>query len=563
MTMKRLVSLILVLVMVLSMLLVSCNTESDEPTDKPTDKSTEAPTDEPTEKPTEPATPDEPDQPDQPDEPDEPDEPDQPDEPVEPDTTVYTYEHSYIDADVFAEVTELYEGKQGSVAAYWLDGAPYVLADVFGLSNSTLKSITIPVLETKTADADGNFVFTISVFKNDLESIKISTPKTYAINISAEEYGLEASAKNIYKMITVDLASYEIKLAADECIAVATKTDTLVPAYLPQDNGNTNPIYNLLKTKCPQMLSFSMYCGKQAFDLASNTLLYNFTYERTYIGKASYDAAVNKDADFATMLEKVKNEYKGLNLSVFGDSISTYYDISNNTSYNSTIGSNLVWYSQNAESEACLYDHTYTYWGSMLRELGMDLCVNNSWSGDSLGSGKFKTRAEQLHTNEGKNPDVIVVYFGINDTWGQGRNVGELLTLIENKGDKETGDVVEEWCRGVLAKDGNCTNWDELYATLLFKLMDKYPSAKIVCIGLAHNGAKADYPSADKWVPLYNESIRAITDCLDITYVDQSRVITNENCHAYMHDTRYLHPNAHGHRLIFEEIVRTLYEEIK
>ena len=139
--MKRLVSLLLALVMVLSMLLVSCNTEPDEPTDKPTDKATEAPTDKltekPTEKPTEPATPDEPNQPDEPDEPD------------EPDTTVYTYEHSYINADVFAEAKELYESKKASVNGYWLDGAPYVLADVFGLSNSTLKSITIPVLETK------------------------------------------------------------------------------------------------------------------------------------------------------------------------------------------------------------------------------------------------------------------------------------------------------------------------------------------------------------------------------------------------------------------------------
>jgi hypothetical protein len=177
-------------------------------------------------------------------EPVEPDQPDQPDQPDEPDTTVYTYEHSYINADVFAEAKELYESKKASVNGYWLDGAPYVLADVFGLSNSTLKSITIPVLETKAADADGNFVFTLSVFKNDLESIKNSTPKSYAIKISAEEYGLATSAKDIYKMITVDLTPYEIKLAADECIAVASKSDTIVPAYLGADDGNSNPLYN-------------------------------------------------------------------------------------------------------------------------------------------------------------------------------------------------------------------------------------------------------------------------------------------------------------------------------
>jgi lysophospholipase L1-like esterase len=305
-----------------------------------------------------------------------------------------------------------------------------------------------------------------------------------------------------------------------------------------------------------------MHAGNQAFDLASNSLLYNFTYERSYIGKANYDAAVNEDAEFAEMLEAVKNEYNGLSLSVFGDSISTYHNISNNTSYNPTIAENALWYTEGAISEACLYDHTYTYWGSMLRELGMELCVNNSWSGDSLGSERFKTRAKQLHNNAGKSPDVIVVYFGINDCWGAGRNVGDLLTLLENKGNKKTDDVVGEWYESVLAKNGNCSNWDELYATLLSILMEEYPGAKIVCVGLAHNGAKADYPSADKWVPLYNESIRAISDYMGFTYVEQSNVITNENCHAYMHDTRYLHPNAYGHRLIFEEIIRTLYKEI-
>jgi lysophospholipase L1-like esterase len=199
----------------------------------------------------------------------------------------------------------------------------------------------------------------------------------------------------------------------------------------------------------------------------------------------------------------------------------------------------------------------------MLREFDMKLCVNNSWSGDSLGSGRFMTRSKQLHNNDGVGPDVVVVYFGINDCWGNGRNVGELLELLEYKGNKKTDDVVEAWYESTIAKNGNCTNWDELYATLLNNIITEYSGAKIICVGLAHNGAKADYPSADKWVPLYNESIRAIADYLGVTYVEQSNVITNENCHAYMHDTRYLHPNAHGHRLIFEEIVRTLYEEIK
>lgn len=553
--MKRYLALALALLLALSVFFVSCNQnteptgQSDAPTDAPTDKPTEQPTEEPTEKPTEKPTERPTERPT--------------DKPEEPDTTLYTHVHSYIEEDVFGEMTALFEKDGASAIEYWLGGAPYIMADVFGLSDSTLKSISIPVMKTASADADGNFIFTISVFHNDLGSIASSAPlRTYPIKISAEAYGLSANTSNIHKMITVDLDEYGIALAADETIAVSSPGDTLVPAYLANRAAGLNPLLDLLKTEAEQMLSFSMYAGSQAFDLASNTLFYNFTCERSYVGKEAYEAAIGADAELEEMIAALKNHYYGLDLSVFGDSISTYYGISNNTKYNPTIADNALWYNTGAIDEALLYDHTYTYWGRMLREFDMELCVNNSWSGDSLGSGRFMNRAKQLHDPSGHTPDVIVIYFGINDTWGQGREVGELLGLIADRGDKTQNEVVAEWYDSVVAKDGNCSYWDELYATLLHTIATEYPDAKMICVSLAHNGAKADYPSADKWVPQYNAAMKAMADYLDITFVDQTNVITGENCHAYMHDTRYLHPNSHGHKLIFEEIVRTLYREL-
>ena len=276
------------------------------------------------------------------------------------------------------------------------------------------------------------------------------------------------------------------------------------------------------------------------------------------------------------MIEALKEEYGGLNLSVFGDSISTYQGISNNTEYNSTIGDNAVWYGSSAINEAGLFDHTYTYWGRMLRQLEMELCVNNAWSGDSLGSGTWKTRAKNLHNNAGKTPDVIIVYFGINDTWAEGRAVGNLLDLIANRGSKSEYDVIDEWFKSVIAKNGSCTYWDEYYASLLYTIMTEYPDAKIVCLDLVPNKAENFYYNCDVLVPLYNQVLNALTGYLDITLVEQSKVVNETNCVSYMHDygtqqhsdgtSKYwgfLHPNAHGHQIMFEEIVKALYAELQ
>lgn len=554
--MKRTVSILIVLTMVLSVFLTSCNMISDEvidgikaessaDTEQETEKSTEKVTDEI--KKDDPA----------------PDPDPNPEPGLEPSGYVYSY--SYINDATFAKIKNVYENEKPSVNAYAFRFSPFVLADLFGMSGAEITQISIPVWGTGKADVDGNYVFTLSIFKNDLDSIKKSSAvHTYPVKIKGEIYGLRDSMSGVYRFIDVDLSEYGIKLEEDEALAVGDVNDTLIPAYLGADPNNTNPIYNILKTEAHQMLSFSGRCGKTQFVHQTNSVFFNFTLKRTYDDKVSYEVAKNEDTEFAKMIETLKKEYGGLNLSVFGDSISTYAGISNNTAYNSTIGGNAVWYNQSNINSSLFFDHTYTYWGSMLRKLEMELCVNNSWSGDSLGSGRFKERAKQLHNNDGDTPDVILVYFGVNDCGGTGdvgRFVGDLITLLENRGSKSEHEVVSEWYEGVMEKNGNCSNFDELYATMLNIMMQEYPEAKIVCIGLTYSSAKNN-----TWIPLYNQAIEVIAGYLGITYVNQQNVISKDNYHAYMHDSGtsyYLHPNAYGHRLIFEEIVRTLYREIQ
>jgi lysophospholipase L1-like esterase len=164
----------------------------------------------------------------------------------------------------------------------------------------------------------------------------------------------------------------------------------------------------------------------------------------------------------------------------------------------------------------------------------MNLCVSNAWSGDWLGSGKFRTRAVNLHNNTGAtatNPDLIFVYIGINDisTWGGQKSASE---------------------------------WKVLYDELLGLITNKYKGAKIVCIGLTTNNGKTDYPNADTLVPQYNQAIKEISAKYGTLYVDQTSVINPTNFLTYMHDNRVLHPNPAGHELIFREIVKVLYKDL-
>ena len=274
------------------------------------------------------------------------------------------------------------------------------------------------------------------------------------------------------------------------------------------------------------------------------------------------------------MLSELIDAYAGKRLSVFGDSISTYDGISNSTEYNTTIANNAVYYSG---SNCGLTSETNTYWGRFAERVGTRLCVDNAWSGDSLRSGRFLNRAKNLHNDTGNvdiNPDLILVYFGINDLWSGNNSVaqpnGELNDLMKNRGDKTEKEVFDEWFADTLAayeagtiNTGSC-NWDELYALLIHIITTTYTDAKVVCVGLTVN-TNNNYKDCTELVPKHNESMLHITKHFGALYVDQYSAINESNLKTYMGDGAgsYLHPNSAGHGVLFEEIVKVLYADLK
>lgn len=216
-----------------------------------------------------------------------------------------------------------------------------------------------------------------------------------------------------------------------------------------------------------------------------------------------------------------------------GDSISTYIGYSNNADKNSTTGENAIYYGHQQKNTMLSVDETW--WMKTINRTGTNLLVNNSWSGDTLtGSGKGLTRCEQLHDdtgeNAGTNPDIIAIYFGIND----------FDTSVST------------------------ATFKTAYSQMLAKIKNKYSNsengtyAKIFVFTHVPNQRRID----DTALRAYNKIIKDLAEEYDCVVVDlyENSGITAENCLSYMSDTIALHPNRLGMQKISDCFVKALID---
>lgn len=129
-----------------------------------------------------------------------------------------------------------------------------------------------------------------------------------------------------------------------------------------------------------------------------------------------------------------KNNFRGLSLSILGDSYSTY---------GGWIGSNAPWYAENGidgnnTQENNVSDVSQTWWYQLCEETGMKLLKNDSYSGATIcnigysggnsSASSFITRMKnslgQVRALENK-PNIIFVFGGTNDSWANSP-IGEL-----------------------------------------------------------------------------------------------------------------------------------------
>lgn len=174
--------------------------------------------------------------------------------------------------------------------------------------------------------------------------------------------------------------------------------------------------------------------------------------------------AVEADAGTDEIVEPVEEEisFEGLSLSILGDSISTYegYIPEGYAVFYPVVGD--------------VTDVSQTWWMKLLDDTGMELCSNDSSAGSTCvgysmsvddpryGCGGYRISA--LAGEQGKIPDVIIIYMGTND----------LLTAVplgDNDGTK--------W-----VSEGEIENFSDAYCLILDKIASNFPISRIYCCTL-------------------------------------------------------------------------------
>lgn len=228
--------------------------------------------------------------------------------------------------------------------------------------------------------------------------------------------------------------------------------------------------------------------------------------------------------------EVMNSVYKGKTLSILGDSISTFsgYIPSGNATY----------YPSGTVTKV-----TDTWWKKLIDALGVELNVNNSWSGSrvtttggtaSAGCGE---RAEAL----GTSPDIIIVWMGIND--------------FNNEVALGTYD-------GTTALPSVTTTFREAYAIMLNKILTKYQTSEVwVCtLPQCERNAETGFPEINgNGVALaeFNKAIKELADAFGVKVLDHNKCgLTYQNMPTYNPDN--LHPNKDGHSLIANNDIRQM-----
>lgn len=236
-------------------------------------------------------------------------------------------------------------------------------------------------------------------------------------------------------------------------------------------------------------------------------------------------------AEYTQNLAQLKTLLTGKNVSVIGDSISTYRGINNGDAAdttNDTIRNNADCYKDSWKGGSVTPKDTW--WYQAIEQTGMNLLVNNAYSGDKVSSARFKSGCVNLHDNTGNasdiNPDVIFCYIGIN-------NHSANMTAQDYK---------------------------SAYDEVIGLMKNKYTNAEIYLFTLpAHYGVNTT--AKIELLDAYNVAIRdlATTHGCNVVDLALNSGITATNSINYTTDN--LHPNLIGMDVITRVLIEKLVED--
>lgn len=212
---------------------------------------------------------------------------------------------------------------------------------------------------------------------------------------------------------------------------------------------------------------------------------------------------------------------KGKKLSILGDSISTYKDVSNDINANESLYPNPYFY-------RLPFPLKKTYWMLLIEKLGLSLCVNNSWSGGNL-SGKDNSssglnRANFLSHNDKTVPDIIIIFMGTNDL---GRKVAPQI-------------------------------FEEDYKSTLKTVKNKYPNAKVCCVNIPDRDIVMK-PQAEIFNKIISDAVDEAGENFFLADLFRSKL---NNDFYYMNTVDGLHPDEDGMRIIAEILEEAIKSNI-
>lgn len=233
--------------------------------------------------------------------------------------------------------------------------------------------------------------------------------------------------------------------------------------------------------------------------------------------------------EYENNLSELAKVLKGKNVSVIGDSISTYRNYNNLAAAdktNSTIRNNADCYKDSWKGGSVTPRDTW--WYQAISRTGMNLLVNNAYSGDQVTSDRFRNGCVNLHDNTGNendvNPDIIFCYIGINN--------------------HTAGTSVE--------------NFKAAYNNAITLMKEKYTNAEIYLFTLPPHYSLNNNETKLSLLNDYNAAIRDLAQTHDCNVVDLAlnSKITAANSLNYTTDN--LHPNLIG----MDVITKVLTDEL-
>ena len=241
----------------------------------------------------------------------------------------------------------------------------------------------------------------------------------------------------------------------------------------------------------------------------------------------------------------VENIFKGLKLSLLGDSISSYIG---------TIPEgNKAYYTG---SNAGVSSSEQMWWKILCDELEMIPLVINGWSGSTVTNNIrdniiYKpssdiSRCQELH-NGNDMPDIILIAMGVND-YSYNANLGTWDGTTELNDDVST--------------------FRSAYATMLKRIQIKYPNSVIICISpwFVQRGIDKDSTYVNNQLGLtennYSNAIKDVANIMNCSFIDG----TNIGFNRYNYYPKYCidnelnptHPNSKGQEIMGTTIAQRL-----